>query len=88
MPDLHDMIRRYMGDSVELPGTIKKCRDYIKKNIFVNIYDFNEDGNDRQFENVKDLRKYTIKKRKIYPKEEAKQDEILAVLLRFFRIRG
>ena len=87
LPDLHTMIRRYRGNTVELPRTIRKCREYVKTNIFVNIYDFNHQGNNKQFENVNDLSEYTIRKRKKFPREEAKEDEILADLLHYIRIR-
>lgn len=85
LPGLQDMIRRYEGDSVEVPQSINKCQKYIKNNIFVNIYDFNEEGNDTQFDNVVDLSEYSYDEDKVYPKIEAKKDKILKVLLHFIR---
>ena len=85
LPGLQSMIRRYEGENVEVPESIKKCKEYIKNNIFVNIYDFNEEGNDTQFYNVVDLSEYSYDEDKIYPKESAKRDRILKSLLHFIR---
>jgi len=84
--DLHEIIRKYQKLELLLPETIKKCQKFIKKHLFVNIYDFIEE-NDEQFENLRDLRKYTIENDKIYPLKDAKEDAILSILLKQFFAR-
>ena len=90
LPDLHAIIIRYGKQrTLGLPRTIKKCRELIKANIFVNIYDFiDENDNNTQFNNVSDLSEYTVNNDKIFPKEDAKADEILTVLMHVLRIRS
>ena len=85
LPGLQSMIRRYAEEGVEVPESITQCQKYIKNNIFVNIYDFNEEGNDTQFDNVVELSEYSFDEEKIYPKKKAKKDKILRVLLHFIR---
>ena len=84
LEDLQNIIQRYNLISLnEVPNTVSECRDLIKRNLFVNIYDFAA-GNNKKFRSLQELRYYTIKNELFYPLKEAKETFAFKVLLRRF----
>ncbi|KAJ7223595.1 hypothetical protein GGX14DRAFT_352274 [Mycena pura] len=67
-----------------IPTSIKKCKAEMRT-IFVNIHDLIDAKRTGQpvkkHSSAEALRKYTIKRNKIFPKHEAKQNRFLKVLL-------
>ncbi|KAH6704021.1 hypothetical protein BKA61DRAFT_680265 [Leptodontidium sp. MPI-SDFR-AT-0119] len=75
----------------DVPGSITKCRLALRK-FWVNIYDLIEAVRQNKiphrFPSEKALRKYTISKHKVFPKEEAKEGgPVRALLANIFQKR-
>lgn len=82
---LHAIIERYMPER-KLPKSVTQCRRLITT-LYVNIYDFaNPDpasaSYDRQFDSLGELRRYTKKRGKVFPKDVAKENLATKLLLR------
>ncbi|KAJ7849445.1 hypothetical protein B0H13DRAFT_2402755 [Mycena leptocephala] len=70
---------------VEAPTSIKRCREMFRTEVFVNIVDL-MDGRRmgtsvRTHASAKALRSYSKRTKKIFPKENAKKNPFLKVLL-------
>jgi len=78
---LHSIIRRYQLEYGRiLPHSKGLCKKLIKQRLFVNIYDF-IGHNKRQFDNLDQLRFFSMEKSRIFPKKIAKKDPILKILM-------
>jgi hypothetical protein len=85
LEDLQNVILRYkLRNPNKLPKTISECRAIIKNELFVNIYDFVNPKNKRKFNNLRELKSYTIDNDLIFPLNKAKEDFIYKALLKLF----
>lgn len=79
---LHNIMKRYgLHKHRPYPTRIEDCKYYLKRNLFVNIYDFISIDNNKQFKDLNELRKYTVGPRK-YPLDRAKSDDVHKILLK------
>ena len=65
----------------EIPQKMNDLIDFLKENLYVNIYDFVA-NNKKQFKNIHQLRNYTNQKDLYFPLEEAKENISYQALLR------
>lgn len=80
---LQAVILRYaLRTPDNLPMTRAQCRNVLDAELFVNIYDYAEEGNTTRFLNVRALARYTKRTNQIYPLRLAKENFAFKILLR------